>query len=351
MHLQRAVETSDHDEAPLAAHHAAQRDKGGSNDCEAPVTKRPSAARGKARRSARSRGANIPLRSDVIDDVDRVLKLSDPSGALGTTARYWINVNLPDLARRYLDSPSEVCILDLGCGDGPNADLLADAGLEGQYVGVDIKASPAWQSRMGTRGLLHRSFKTADARDIASVGTTFSGVVSVSAFEHFVDDRYVARELARVVKPGGRAIIIVPSTWGAGVWGFQHGFRRYSPKSFHDVVAGSGFIVREVLPGGGFASVVVNTTWQLIAVAVSRIVLSILLIRTRSRRSVKLRYPWTKGIVTRVKFAHLNKPGGRRLHGKINAVLLSANRKFPSCPEQWVFVLERQEDDVRATCL
>lgn len=99
-------------------------------------------------------------------------------------------------------------VLDLGCGDGTTAVPLAQAGAE--VLGIDIARNlvEAGQRRAAETGLAKLSFQHGDAADLQGVAdhsfdlalSMFGAMFSPKPFE-------VARELVRVVKPGGRIVM------------------------------------------------------------------------------------------------------------------------------------------------
>jgi SAM-dependent methyltransferase len=281
--------------------------------------------------------ANIPT-ADL--DRERAVKASDPKGALGTTGRYWINSRLPELARAYLPSPARV--LDLGCGDGPNAQLLADAGIAGTYLGVDLAPSALWAERTGRVGDLEVRFHACDAHAIGDLDGSFDALVSVSAFEHFEDDRRVIAGLASRLVPGARGIVIVPSPYGNLVWGFKHGFRKYTPDRFRAALAGSPFRMLEAVPSGALPSLVVMSAWRAATLVSTYVVMGALFLRHGADRAeTKRQHPWLPQLASTIQFAHLRSSTGRHLHRRMNETLAALDERITVAPTQWAFVIER----------
>lgn len=283
---------------------------------------------------------NVPTSQSL--DPDRVVKAADPDGVYGTTARYWINQNLPRLVREHLPAAGGR-MLDLGCGDGPNAELLASSGIRGQYVGVDLAESPLWPQRSGRRGQLDVEFRAHDAHRLGDLGVQFDGFLSVSAFEHFRDDRQVVAELARCTTPGSRGIVIVPSPFGNLVWGFRHGYRTYTPPRMRRLLEGSGFTLREAIPSGGMGSLCINGTWRGVSLAIGYPVLAAAWIRYGGDRAqAKQRLPWLTSVSAIVQHAHLRSERGRAVHRAVNRALIRLDEQVAHTPTQWVFVVERR---------
>lgn len=90
-------------------------------------------------------------------------------------------------------------VLDVGCGDGQIARMLAAGG--SRVVGVD----PTWnQIRIaGARGG-GPSYARAAAHELPFADASFDAVVACLVFEHIDDVDGAIAEVARVLEPGGR---------------------------------------------------------------------------------------------------------------------------------------------------
>ena len=107
--------------------------------------------------------------------------------------------------------------LDVGCGYGAQAILLAEAvGPTGHVTGVDISQKFLDYGRdiVKSSGLLHCvSLEEGDMNTLPFDDNTFDWAWSASCVGYSPNDPLPAlREMARVVKPGGRVIILVWSS-------------------------------------------------------------------------------------------------------------------------------------------
>jgi SAM-dependent methyltransferase len=102
-----------------------------------------------------------------------------------------------------LDPKSGQRLLDLACGTGAVAELAAAAGAE--VVGVDIAPALIEQAkeRAAERGL-EIDYRVGDAEALELEDQSFDLVGSTCGVMFAPDHEAVARELARVTKPGGR---------------------------------------------------------------------------------------------------------------------------------------------------
>ncbi len=105
-------------------------------------------------------------------------------------------------------------VLDLGTGTGAVAERAAAiVGAGGQVVGVDISLDMLALARkqMAARGLTDVALREGRGERIPADDHTFDVVLSSLTLMYMIDRAATVREIARVLRPGGRLI--------AAVWG------------------------------------------------------------------------------------------------------------------------------------
>lgn len=112
-------------------------------------------------------------------------------------------------------------VLDLGCGPGHlTTELAADLGPDGRVVGLDRLAGmvDATRARAGDAGVADRcAVALADATALPLADGVCDGAVVVQVLEYVLDVARALTELHRVLRPGGRAVL-VDTDWRSCVW-------------------------------------------------------------------------------------------------------------------------------------
>jgi SAM-dependent methyltransferase len=129
-------------------------------------------------------------------------------------------------------------ILDVGCGTGANLELLSEFG---EAEGVDVSAEALSFCR--ARGLTN--VKQGAAETLPYADGSFDLVTGLDVVEHLDDDLAGLKEMGRVLRRDGRALLFVPAFMF--LWGVQddisHHRRRYTLDGLKQVVKQAGFEV------------------------------------------------------------------------------------------------------------
>jgi SAM-dependent methyltransferase len=99
-------------------------------------------------------------------------------------------------------------VLEIGCGLGTDGARFARAGAD--YTGVDLTDAAVSLARRNfeLQGL-PGEFRAADAENLDFADATFDLVYSHGVLHHTPDAARAVREVRRVLKPGGRAVVML----------------------------------------------------------------------------------------------------------------------------------------------
>ena len=149
---------------------------------------------------------------------------------------------LVDMLRQALRSPGgSPRILDYGCGTGGNSAAYASFGA---VVGIEPDAAAIRLAHI--RGQAH--YCRSSGTNLPFGHASFDAVLASDVLEHIEHDLQAVSEIARVLRPGGVAIISVP----AHQWLFSrhdvalHHFRRYSKTGLRELLENGGLRIRRL---------------------------------------------------------------------------------------------------------
>lgn len=159
---------------------------------------------------------------------------------------YWWFVSRRRLALRLLQemAPGDGPVLDVGCGTGALLEQLQETR---ESAGADLSSlALGFAHERGIKNLVQ-----ADAQALPYDEASFEACISLDVIEHVPDDRAAVREIARVLKPGGSAIINVPAfkwLWGPHDVALMHQ-RRYTRREMKELLESEGLVVNRISYG------------------------------------------------------------------------------------------------------
>ena len=157
--------------------------------------------------------------SNWSDDLEKLHEESSRTHFLDVWTRAAILARIRDLT-------SDAAIADLGCSTGYLLEELSDSHPRATLIGIDLVASGLSKAHVLVPGA---RLLRADACELPLVDGSIDAVVSANLLEHIPDDSRALEEIARVLRVGGSAVLVVPS--GPGTFDYYDRFlgheRRY----------------------------------------------------------------------------------------------------------------------------
>ena len=155
--------------------------------------------------------------------------------------RHWWYAERRALVRRTVADWPVGSAVDIGCGSGGNAGVLAELG----WSVTGLEYSPTGARIARSRGL---PVVRGDGTRLPFADASTDLVISTDVFEHIEDDAAVAAEAARILRPGGHAVIAVPAgpdLWSGHDVALGH-VRRYTRPTLSAVLERAGLVVDEL---------------------------------------------------------------------------------------------------------
>ncbi len=128
--------------------------------------------------------------------------------------RRYVNQTLPVARRALAVAPGEA-VLDLACGTGELLRRIATETPTAELTGVDLAPGMVHRARQKLADVPGARIESADAHDLPVPDDAFDAVVCANTFHYFTGPDVVLREVARVLRPNGRFIVL---DWCRDFW-------------------------------------------------------------------------------------------------------------------------------------
>jgi SAM-dependent methyltransferase len=146
------------------------------------------------------------------------------------------------LLEEALGGARDALLMDVGCGTGVT---LEEFGRHGWICGLDLSGLALAYAKKRDAGF---AVLQADLRSLPIASSSLSAVLAFDVIEHLDDDVGATREIGRVLRPGGVAILNVPAF--ASLWSEKdtanHHLRRYTRATLRPVVEQGGLRIERI---------------------------------------------------------------------------------------------------------
>ena len=166
------------------------------------------------------------------------------------------------MERAYLTSlelSPTASVLDLGCGPGFVSEVLGELVPGGRVWGADVDPALLALARQAfaRRGWAHGEFVEAWADRLPLADASLDLVYARFLFQHLADPAAVLREVRRVLRPGGRVVLVDTDDAGLAVYPEPDGFQALlaASRAAQSRVGGDRYVGRKLrhhLVAGGF---------------------------------------------------------------------------------------------------
>lgn len=143
----------------------------------------------------------------------------------------------------WLNIPAGGVALDVGCGPGSiTASLARAVGPDGLALGIDV-SEPMLARAVRVPAGAQVGFLKADAQRLPLRDDTVDAVISVAVLQLIPDPTAALAEMVRVLKPGGRLALMVPTVGSASrLWQLlpKAGARIFTDDEIGDILEARG---------------------------------------------------------------------------------------------------------------
>jgi SAM-dependent methyltransferase len=148
----------------------------------------------------------------------------------------------------FLELKPGMSAIEIGCGLGFDAEALAvRVGPAGRVVGIDASKDLIAEATKRTAALAPAlSFQVEDAQALSFADNAFDAARVDRVLQHLPDPEKAVREMARVVRPGGRLAVLEPDWTSISVGGVDLDVTRAIVRCKSDALLAHGAIGREI---------------------------------------------------------------------------------------------------------
>jgi len=112
-------------------------------------------------------------------------------------------------AIEHMQIPTHATVLDVGCGSGWAARLMAQRARDGRVVGIDVSDEMVRLGHVESADYPNVEFQVASAEQLPFGDSEFSHAFSMESLYYYTDIERALAEIRRVLNPGGLFMAVV----------------------------------------------------------------------------------------------------------------------------------------------
>lgn len=143
-----------------------------------------------------------------------ILQAKKPTGIVGSCIARIMNYGhnkLTNWGLSYLDIKEDDIILDIGCGGGRTVNKLAQIARQGKAYGIDFSDTSVMLSSKLNKNYINEGKVNIQKASVSSLpfpDNSFNIVTAIETYFFWPDLGNDMKEILRVIKPGGKLLII-----------------------------------------------------------------------------------------------------------------------------------------------
>lgn len=124
--------------------------------------------------------------------------------------KFWHNTRFREVSRE-IEVTKDGKILDIGCADGVFTNVILQKSKAKKIIGIDVlKKSVDW-AKLHWKQNKKLEFRVGNAHELKFPSNSFDAVFALEVMEHVPKPQVVLKEVKRVLKKGGYAVMLVPT--------------------------------------------------------------------------------------------------------------------------------------------
>ncbi len=198
------------------------------------------------------------MKQSTVSSWDKVWQQNEKIGSYGCSIRRYAATKFKIyLYQKWgVELNNKVKVLEAGCGEGSLiVELVKSFNVQGHALDFSPQAIKRTEE-LAIENSVNVRCEEANILATPYKDNTFDVIISNGVIEHFTNPKEPTQEMFRILKPGGKLLLMVPNTYSYGVidrlwqtlkgeWPFGYQ-KEISPSGLKKIALSSGFAVERV---------------------------------------------------------------------------------------------------------